>query len=323
MKTPLCTVLITGASGFVGSVMCARLSELGYNVVAVDNNARGLNDVSRLPHVSFIERDCRDGIVDLLSATAPRFVCHFAAATGDLSRPLEELRALNVEMTKRLFIETMHCSSATFLFPTTSLAYGVPDSSYVQTKEEAIDWLKQQSAYRTRLLLFRFFNNAGAYRGCTELRRHEVHLIPRLWHAYLNDDPVTINGNDYDTHDGTPARDYIHVLDTVDWMIYCWRLHRSGRLHGVGEDGLIEVGQGTPHTVLDVIGAFDQAITTLGLRSSARPRAILIGPRRAFDVGSLHCTRAHFLHAWRPLKPLAEIVRDEVAALSALTRGSL
>lgn len=50
-------VLVTGCNGFIGSVLCARRSELGHDVLAIDNGSRGLNDVRGLPHVTYLEDD--------------------------------------------------------------------------------------------------------------------------------------------------------------------------------------------------------------------------------------------------------------------------
>lgn len=299
-------VVVTGACGYIGSVMCARLSELGYGVIAVDNKVRGLNDPSKLPHVTFIQRDCREGLVDILKDYQPKGVFHFAAATGDLSRPKVELEELNVTMTQRLFEETIEHTQAHFLFPTTSLALGVPDSTYVQTKEAAIRWL-QEHQHAGRTILFRFFNNSGAYRGFSEIRQNEVHIIPTMWRTWVDRTTFVINGDDWGTHDGTPAREYVHVLDTVDFLIYCWGLKRGNRLDLPRSNGLIEVGSGVSHTVRDVI---NQLIHATGQIVVCR-----IGPRRAFDVGSLKCSNP--ITYWRPLKDLSAMLVSEMAALNA------
>ena len=308
---PPTTILITGCNGFIGSVFTARLSELGYNVIAIDNKARGLNDVSELPHVSFIERDLqRESVHDLLQRYGPALIVHFAAATGDLTRPQEELEAINVGITENLFRESrlyMDLPSI-FLFPMTSLGLAVPESGYVASKQKAIDWL-QANDKAERTLLFRFFNNAGGYREFGEFRKQEVHMFPRLFHCWKTGQPFVINGNDYDTADGTPARDYIHVLDAVDWMIYCWGLKRGGRIHEVPTtDGLIEVGRGKSLTTLAIANEFLKQAEALEI--PGKPFPIEIGPRRAFDCGSLECKGAAALWKWRPLRSTSDIIKS-------------
>lgn len=307
-------VLITGANGYVGSVFCARLSELGYNVVAVDNGARGLNDVSRLPHLTFVNRDCREGLVDVLREYQPKLLVHFAAATGDLTRPQSELEEINVGITQRLFLESGGIKEPPiFLFPMTSLGLAIPESGYVSSKQKAVDWLLENDLDR-RALLFRFFNNAGGYRDFGEYRQKEVHMFPRMFHCYKTGEPFVINGNDYDTIDGTPARDYIHVLDTVDWMIYCWGLKRGGRIKEVPTyDGLIESGRGTPLTTQQISEAFnvlarEKAVMGEGL-------ATVIGPRRDFDCGSLCASGWEAMKNWRPLKTSSELIESVIISL--------
>jgi UDP-glucose 4-epimerase len=100
-------------------------------------------------------------------------------------------------------------------------------------------------------LLCRFFNVGGGYRGFTERRRDEVHILPTLWECFRTQQPFVINGGDYDTCDGTPSRDYIHVLDVADYLIY--RTHRllAGEPHDFSE--MVHIGRGQPVTVLELL----------------------------------------------------------------------
>lgn len=329
---PGATIIVTGACGFVGSIMSARLNELGYSVVAIDNNSRGLNKLSllKLPNVEYIERDCLDGIPDIIERYNENLcgIFHFAAATGDLTRPDSELYEINTEMTKNIVKNLVECcnNEVIFNFPTTSLALAVPDSGYVKSKEAAIDWLISDDCplNQNRMCLYRFFNNAGGYGPFGEKRIKEVHFFPRLFHSLMTGRVFTVNGQDYDTIDGTPARDYVHVLDTVDFLIY--RFHKFMFDEPFWDDFpediddhspyLCEIGRSDPYTVMQILKIFNDIFDRIKIPNIKNLLDIVnmnlhFGPRRNFDCGSIQVTEAssRFLK-WRPLKTIEDIIID-------------
>lgn len=299
MSAPTC-VYVTGCKGYVGSVMCARLTELGYDVIGFDNESRGLNHgVENLPHLNYYKRDCSLGLLDIYRTHPPACVMHFAAATGDLTRPQEELDEINFGMTRTLFQETEILPvKPIFVFPMTSLGLTIPESGYVQSKQKAIEWLLENDPSQ-RALLFRFFNNAGGYRDFGEFRKLEVHMFPRLFDCWKRGKTFVVNGSDYpETVDGSPARDYIHILDTVDYIIYCWGLKRGGRISEIPTfEGLIECARGLPYTTLKLARLFQ--IRAQELRIPGKPFDIEIGGRRAFDCGTLISRGDKALRIWR------------------------
>jgi len=316
------TAIITGACGFVGAVMAARLKESSWRVIGIDSYARGLN-APRLAEfgIKVLELDCMNGIKGILDEVKPQVVFHFAAATGDLTRPVSELIATNVDMTKQIFEECISMAEPPlFVFPTTSLALGVPDSSYVETKEMAIRWLRAHKA-KDQALLFRFFNNCGGYKGLGELRKNEVHALPALYKAWKTRQPFYINGNDYETKDGTPSRDYIHVVDTVDWIRYCVRKKQQKELTVATVDGLIEVGCGYPRTTLDVVNAFSKAVVSLKLHDVAEDPIIVrteMRARRNFDCGMLACSSAGQIWAHRAPFNLTNMMHDAIQVFETM-----
>lgn len=314
-------IVVTGAKGFVGSVMTCRLSELGYNVYAVDNASRGLNDISQLPNVWYYEHDCLDVdfMNDLMENFSPHAVFHFAAATGDLTRPVEELEKLNVEMTENLFSMTKDYESV-FVYPQTSLEIKVPDSTYVQSKSKAVDSLRtlQQKELDAlwdgdedfhRLLLFRFYNQSGSYRGFGEFRKQEVHCLPRMFRCWKTGEKFIVNGNQWGTNDGTPERDYVHILDSVDFMIHCMHRKYFHTLNYPTNDGFIEIGRGDPISVLQIINKLNLYSKEWGVEGFRDLLDYDMGPNRDFDCDTLSCGSSAF-KTFRPLKNHMDILRD-------------
>lgn len=278
-------IVVTGSAGFIGSVLSLRAQEKGHQVLALDDLSRGLNPIQVTRGITFVRHDCRGGIMEAKRvwngvADSVDAVVHLAAGTGSLDRPLEELRGLNVEMTKRVYEDAVALGAKAFAFPTTSLALGVPDSPYVISKEEAFTWVKAQT--RVPVLPLRFFNVSGEYKGFSEFRKHEVHIVPRLVDCYMTGETFVINGDDYDdTWDRTPGRDFVNVLDVVETILYLLgRMVKTSYPPMVQQDGAFWIGTGHVTSALEVHAIFEQFIGKVSTK---------IGPRRAFDVGALRC----------------------------------
>jgi UDP-glucose 4-epimerase len=104
-------------------------------------------------------------------------------------------------------------------------------------------------AYGLKFIALRYFNAAGATEKCGEDHRPESHLIPNVLAAALGDKPVIrVFGNKYPTPDGTPIRDYIHVVDLADAHI-----RALGYLRGGGPSDFLNLGTGRGFSVLEVI----------------------------------------------------------------------
>lgn len=308
-------IVVTGAKGFVGSVLSLRASELGHEVLALDNNARGLNNIKQ--GVKFLRHDCMEGIGSALDKTGwdgVDAVFHLAAATGSLDKPLEELCRFNVGMTKVVYQDAVDFGAKAFVWPTTSLALAVPDSPYVESKERGRKWLLEADKENGIAVPMRFFNVAGSYKGMTELRKDEVHILPVMVDCFLKGETFIINGDDYDTCDGTPSRDFVNVLDVVEELLDLASLHaRLGasackeRFHP--EDGAIWLGTGCSTTVQEVVGIFRQYVGDLKVQQAGR---------RAFDCGALEICpkqRAQFEASRGMLVPPHISLRDELLEL--------
>ncbi len=273
-------ILVTGAAGFVGSVLSIVAAEDGHEVFAVDDNSRGLNTLVRATRgVEFLERDCREGLGDAIGSFRPEAVVHLAAGTGSLDRPLAELRDLNLEMTRKVFADALEAGTKVFAFPTTSLALAVPDSPYVVSKEEAMAWLLDH-AERHRLLPLRFFNLIGAHKGATERRRNEVHIVPCMVECHVSGRPFVVNGADWDTKDGTPSRDFTNVVDAAEFILAAIGLKTHGMGPKAAADRCVWVGTGRPTTVLEMVAHFQRLVG---------PLRVEVGGRRPYDCAALQC----------------------------------
>jgi UDP-glucose 4-epimerase len=170
------------------------------------------------------------------------------------------------------------------------------------------EWMLQDTARVTplRYVVLRYFNVAGADpQGRTgQCTPAATHLIKRACQTALGRLPhLAIFGVDYDTHDGTGVRDYIHVSDLVAAHMLAFHHLRAG-----GESGVFNCGYGRGFSVRDVIGAVEDAAGhALPIRELPRrpgdPPAVIADP-----------TRIKTELGWTPKHDeLAEIVRDALA----------
>ena len=145
----------------------------------------------------------------------------------------------------------------------------------------------------------RYFNVAGAALGAGERHATETHLIPIALDAVLGRrDKLTVYGDDWPTPDGTPIRDYVHVLDLARAHVLALTAAEPG--HHL----ICNLGNGAGYSVRDVIGTVEQ-VTGLPLPHT-------VGPRRVGDPRALVASadRAAERLGWQPELDLSRMVAD-------------
>lgn len=198
-------VLVTGATGYIGSHVCKLLKEHGHYVDGWDTNIHGeYNDVSK--YVDMFEAvDVTDpfavhGTYDAVVHLAGRSV-----VPQSLKEPTEYYR-VNAMGTSNMLDKV---KTPNFIFASTSSAWEMA-SPYARSKVAAEDIIKEKADGYT---IFRFFNVSGTD-GVNRQLGAPTHLIRVAAMVAAEKFPhISIFGNDYDTRDGTCIRDYIHVCD--------------------------------------------------------------------------------------------------------------
>ncbi len=170
-----------------------------------------------------------------------------------------------------------------------------PINPYGESKrslEAAADWFAR--AYELRAVSLRYFNVAGASATNGERHEPETHLIPNAIRAASGGDPLTLFGTDYPTPDGTPIRDYVHVLDLAEAHRLALEATKPGD-ERIGASLLaLNLGSGAGFSVRDVIAEAERVI--------GRPIPQAVGERRAGDPPSLvaDISRARDVLGWTP-----------------------
>lgn len=308
-------LLITGGAGYVGSVVAALLVHEGHDVRIVDNLFRG-HDRAIPQGAHFINGDLSDPDV-LASAVTEDLdgVLHFAALSlvGESVADPAPYWRINVGGTQNL-LEAMRAKSIPRLvFSSTAATYGSPEQSPITedmrteptnpygASKLAVDHMITSycNAYAMGAFSLRYFNVAGAYQKFGELHDPETHLIPNVLSAVANPaNPVTVFGVDWPTHDGTPVRDYIHVLDLAKAHVLALKACHTGTHE------IVNLGSGSGYTVREVIAAVE--------RVTGQQVPLVEGPRRSGDPAVLIASneKADRVLAWRPERDLDTMVRD-------------
>jgi UDP-glucose 4-epimerase/UDP-arabinose 4-epimerase len=312
-------ILVAGGAGYIGAQTCKALAQAGYLPVVLDNLATGYAPAVKWG--PFEQGDLRDKarVAEIARRYAIRGAMHFAAYSlvgESVSNPLKYYDN-NVGAAVAFTEALIGAGIEAFVFSSTAATYGIPSTSpipethatvpinpYGASKlafESALRWFGD--AYPFRWSALRYFNAAGADpEGETgESHEPETHLIPNLIKAALGTGPaLTVFGEDYPTPDGTPIRDYIHVVDLASAHVLAIRALLEG-----GDSGVMNVGTGEGVSVKQVIEAAERVL------GAPVPRTV--GPRRAGDPPSLvaDSTLLKQRLGWRPQRSdLDSIIRD-------------
>jgi UDP-glucose 4-epimerase len=223
-------ILVTGGSGYVGSISVEALVAAGHEVVVLDDLSTG-HATADLAGARLIEGTYTDRsrVGAILAETASDAVLHCAARSlvGESMQDPGHYYRENVAGGIALLEGMRDAGVGRLVISSTAAVYGVPDATpiletaplrpinpYGETKrtlEAAAGWYA--SAYGLRVVSLRYFNVAGASQRNGELHHPETHLIPNVLTAVAGGPALQLFGDDYPTPDGTSIRDYLHVLD--------------------------------------------------------------------------------------------------------------
>jgi UDP-glucose-4-epimerase GalE len=296
MTSPALTrpaILVAGGAGYIGSQTAKALDKAGYLPVVLDNLSTGYAPAVKWG--PFEQGDLRDRtlVADIVRRYQVKGAIHFAAFSlvgESVSNPLKYYD--NNTGAAVAFTQTLvEGGVEAFVFSSTAAVYGVPTVSpipethatnpinpYGASKlafESALKWIGQAHPFRWNAL--RYFNAAGADPDGETGESHEPesHLIPNMIKAVLGKGPaLTVFGEDYPTPDGTPIRDYIHVVDLAEAHVRCIATLLDG-----ADSAIMNVGTGVGASVKQVIEAAERVM------GATVPRTV--GPRRAGDPPSL------------------------------------
>ena len=288
-------ILVVGGAGYIGSHCVRQLAARGYEPVVLDNLVYGHRAaVSGKTPFYYGDLGCRETVRKVLRQEAIEVVMHFAAYAyvGESVTDPFKYYNNNFMATLRLLEVMIEEEVRRFVFSSTCAIYGRPAqlpigegtpqspiNPYGQTKLDVENLLRNLSrAHGLSFASFRYFNAAGAAADGSigEDHKPETHLIPLAMDAALGKrENVKIFGTDYDTHDGTCLRDYIHVDDIS-------RAHIAviDKLTAPQVEYFFNLGVGQPYSVRETIRTVEKV--------SRRAVPVVEAARRAGDPPILY-----------------------------------
>ena len=282
------TVLVTGAGGFIGGETMLRLKDQGHTVIGVDT-------VACPEHLGFVadrfyqEDFSNPYALDLLHQFEPEAVVHCAGSSlvgPSLGRPANYYNN-NFVKTKKLldhivdnkintrviFSSSAACYGEPIINPCSEVDPCEPISPYGQSKL-MIEWMLKsyKHAYNLDFVAFRYFNACGADSQARHGQKSgATHIIARVLESIRTNKEFILNGDDYDTEDGTCVRDYVHVEDIADAHIAAMSQNIPSDIYNLGTK----------------CGISNKEVIAMAQQVTARTVAISVGPRRQGDPAIL------------------------------------
>jgi len=321
-------ILVTGGAGYIGSHTCVELLDKGEQIVIVDNFCNSRPEViDKIKEIT--KKDFKFYEVDLLDKEKLekvfqendiKEVIHFAGlkAVGEsVQKPL--LYYYNNITGTIILLETMkkyNCKK--IVFSSSATVYGLPKTvpitedfplsttnPYGSTKlfiEQILkDCCKADKDFSA--ILLRYFNPIGAHKSGligedpNGLPNNLMPFIARVAAGVYPE--LKVFGNDYDTHDGTGVRDYIHVVDLS--LGHLKAIEKIRNMNGVE---IYNLGTGNGFSVLDLVHTFEKV-------NNVKVNYTIVG-RREGDIGVCYanCDKALKELGWKCERNIEDMCRD-------------
>tara|TARA_B100000686_G_scaffold90826_1_gene97428 strand:+ start:2155 stop:3186 length:1032 start_codon:yes stop_codon:yes gene_type:complete len=279
-------ILVTGGLGYIGSHTTVELINQGFQVTIVDNLSNSeifiLDRIEKITGTrpKFYEFDLteRKKTENCFNENNFDGVIHFAAlksVSESIKKPLEYYNN-NIKSLENI-LESMKIHSVrNIVFSSSCTVYGQPEelpvderapfkkaeSPYTETKQisEKIIEKVTNSNNNISAISLRYFNPVGAHSSALlgELPKGiPNNLVPFITQTAAGiRDRLVVFGDNYDTHDGTAVRDYIHIEDLSEAHIAA--LERILYFKNENPYEYYNVGTGKGYSVMDVIGSFEK-----------------------------------------------------------------
>ena len=322
-------VLVTGGAGYIGSHTCVELLQSGYGVIVIDNlcnsNPESLRRVQEITgkELKFYEGDVRNEALlrKIFAENEIGCVIHFAGlkAVGESVAMPWEYYDNNLNTTLVLTKVMKEVGMKNIIFSSSATVYSagnempLKETSTTGNCTNPYGWTKYMTEQilsgmanadkEWGVVLLRYFNPIGAHssgRIGEDPRGIPNNLMPYISQVAVGRrEKLSVFGNDYDTHDGTGVRDYIHVVDLA-------KGHVAAVKYVLANPGcdVFNLGTGTGYSVLDMVKSFE------AVNGVAVP--YVITDRRPGDMATCYADPAKSAEKllWKAEKNLDDMCRD-------------
>tara|TARA_B100001540_G_scaffold96813_1_gene87186 strand:- start:99 stop:1073 length:975 start_codon:yes stop_codon:yes gene_type:complete len=284
-------ILLTGGAGYIGSHTALSLIDKGHSVTVIDNLITGNKTLipAKAKHYNFDIAD-ENSIQKILKENKFDIVMHFAGLTrvDESVKYPEKYQLYNFEKSKIFFSLCIKNNLKKIIFSSSAGVYGNSNSNsltedselkpinpYADSKYQIENFLIEISKKdKVDYIILRYFNVAGADKSNRSglIAKSSTNLIKVLCEVATNKrEKIIINGDDYETKDGTAVRDFIHVTDIADIHVLA-----ANNLLKNPTSNIYNCGYGSGFSVKEVITEMENIIKN--------KLQVEIGPRRPKDI---------------------------------------
>ena len=242
-------IIVTGAAGFIGSCLIAKLNELNFNyIIAVDdfsNEEKNKNligkkikeRVERIDFFQWLDQNNRE----------VEFLFHIGARTDTTEFNKEIFDTLNVNYSKHVW-EACVKYQIPLVYASSAATYGLgelgyddneneihllkPLNPYGDSKNDFDNWVLKQEEKPFFWAGLKFFNVYGPN------EYHKSRMASVIWHAYRqilsNGSLKLFKSHNPEYQDGEQIRDFIYVKDLVDVCIFLMEHRKNSGIYNLG-----------------------------------------------------------------------------------------
>ena len=277
-------VLVTGGAGYIGSHTCVELLNSGREIVVIDNfsnsNESALDAIKKITgkdfkfyNINYLDKEALEKVFEENEIDSVLNFAGFKAVGESVKKPIEYY-VNNVSGALCLLDTMKKYNVKKFVFSSSATVYGDPErvpitedckiggttnpygTSKLMIEQILQDVYKSDNSFDIAIL--RYFNPIGAHESGligevpNGIPNNLMPYVSRVAAGVLKE--LSVFGNDYDTHDGTGVRDYIHVVDLAKGHIKALEKLDKEK-NGIY---IYNLGTGTGYSVLDMVKAFEK-----------------------------------------------------------------
>lgn len=321
-------VLVCGGAGYIGSHVCVELLNAGYDVIVIDDFSNSKPEVLeyikeitgkevKFYEFNILDEEKTEAVFKENKLDAVIHCAAFKAVGESVEKPIEYYtNNLTTTLIVSKMMKKYHVNQ--IVFSSSATVYGDPETvpitedcklgettnPYGTSKAmmERILTDVQHACPEMSVTLLRYFNPIGAHESGLigeDPKGIPNNLMPYIMKVATGElECLGVFGDDYDTHDGTGVRDYIHVVDLAKGHVKAIEHYANPGVH------ICNLGTGTGYSVLDLVKAFERV-------NNVKVKYV-IKDRRPGDIATCYANPARAKEEldWVATKGIDEMCRD-------------
>ena len=321
-------VLVCGGTGYIGSHVCVELLNAGYEVTVIDDFSNSRPEVLgyikqitgkevKFYEFNILDEEKTEAVFKENKLDAVIHGAAFKAVGESVEKPIEYYtNNLTTTLIVSKMMKKYHVNQ--IVFSSSATVYGDPETvpitedcklgettnPYGTSKAmmERILTDVQHACPEMSVTLLRYFNPIGAHESGLigeDPKGIPNNLMPYIMKVATGElECLGVFGDDYDTHDGTGVRDYIHVVDLAKGHVKAIEHYANPGVH------ICNLGTGTGYSVLDLVKAFERV-------NNVKVKYV-IKDRRPGDIATCYANPARAKEEldWVATKGIDEMCRD-------------